>query len=124
MNIGKKLWQMLAFVMVVAMLVGSLPAAIASARSEAIVSSTVNGRLDEQYAKHYLELRVTDQTKAVRLVMDYNPQDRQELDNGAGFSTSSIRPAFSASPVAVRRSAPTSPPAPLNPPAASSRRSP
>ena len=85
MTIGKKLWQMMTFVMVVAMLVGSVPTAIVSAQSNAIVSSTVRGELNEQFAKHYLELRVTDPSRSVRLVMDYNPQDRQELERGAGF---------------------------------------
>lgn len=85
MTIGKKLWQMMAFVMVMALLVGSVPMATVSAQSDAIVSSTVRGELTEQFAKHYLELRVTDPSRSVRLVMDYNPQDRQELERGAGF---------------------------------------
>ncbi len=85
MVIGKKLWQTMAFIVIAAMLVGSIPALTVSAQSEAIVSSKVSGELNEQFAKHYLELRVTDPSRAVRLVMDYNPQDRQELDSGAGF---------------------------------------
>jgi uncharacterized surface protein with fasciclin (FAS1) repeats len=85
MTIGKKLWQMMAFVMVMALLVGGMPAATMSAQSNAIVSSTVRGELSEQFAKHYLELRVTDPSRSVRLVMDYNPQDRQELERSASF---------------------------------------
>lgn len=85
MAITKKLWQTMAFILVAALVVASLPVMIADAQSEAIVSSTVRGELNEKFAKHYLELRVTDPTKPVKITMDYNPKDRQELDQAAGF---------------------------------------
>jgi uncharacterized surface protein with fasciclin (FAS1) repeats len=75
----------MAFIMVVAMLVSALPAMTVMAQATPIVSTTVRGELNEQFAKHYLELRVTDASKPVRIVMEVNPQDRQELDTRASF---------------------------------------
>jgi uncharacterized surface protein with fasciclin (FAS1) repeats/nucleoid-associated protein YgaU len=85
MIIRKKLWQTMAYIMVVAMLVSALPAMSVSAQTTPIVSSSVRGELNEQFAKHYLELRVTNPGNQVRIVMEVNPQDRQELDNRASF---------------------------------------
>lgn len=85
MIIREKLWQTMAFIMVVAMLVSALPAMSVSAQTTPIVSSSVRGELNEQFAKHYLELRVTNPSSQVRIVMEVNPQDRQELDNRASF---------------------------------------
>jgi uncharacterized surface protein with fasciclin (FAS1) repeats len=75
----------MAFIMVVAMLVSALPAMPIMAQTTPIVSASVRGELSEQFAKHYLELRVTDPSNPVRIVMEVNPQDRQELDNRASF---------------------------------------
>lgn len=85
MIIREKLWQTMAFIMVVAMLVSALPAMSVSAQTTPIVSSSVRGELNERFAKHYLELRVTNPSSQVRIVMEVNPQDRQELDNRASF---------------------------------------
>jgi uncharacterized surface protein with fasciclin (FAS1) repeats/nucleoid-associated protein YgaU len=85
MIIRKKLWQTMVFIMVVAMLVSALPAMSVTAQTTPIVSSSVRGELNEQFAKHYLELRVTNPSSQVRIVMEVNPQDRQELDNRASF---------------------------------------
>lgn len=85
MIVRKNLWQAMVFVLVVAMLVSAVPAMPILAQTNPIVSTSVRGELNEQFAKHYLELRVTDPSRSVRIVMDFNPQDRQQLDTSAGF---------------------------------------
>ncbi|MBX3000985.1 MAG: fasciclin domain-containing protein [Caldilineaceae bacterium] len=85
MTLRNKLWQTMALIMVVAMLVSALPAMPVAAQATPIVSSSVRGELSEQFAKHYLELRVTNPSAQVRITMEVNPQDRQELDSRASF---------------------------------------
>ena len=41
--------------------------------------------LPEQYAKHYFDLAVNNINSSVNIVMNYDPQDRQLLDNGFNF---------------------------------------
>ncbi len=50
-----------------------------------VESSTVSGQLNEQFAKHYLALRVIDTSQAVSIKMDYQPQHSHILDEGTGF---------------------------------------
>ena len=50
-----------------------------------VVSSTVSGQLNEQFAKHYLELQVIDTSQPVTIKMDYQPQHSNSLDENSGF---------------------------------------
>jgi uncharacterized surface protein with fasciclin (FAS1) repeats len=80
-----KIGQSMAFLLALVLIATSLPGMTVSAQSQPITATQVRGELNEQFAKHYLELRVSDITRNVRIVMDYNPQDQQILDTNAGF---------------------------------------
>jgi uncharacterized surface protein with fasciclin (FAS1) repeats len=41
--------------------------------------------LNEQFAKHYLELQVIDSSQPVKIKMDYQPQHSNTLDENSGF---------------------------------------
>lgn len=45
-------------------------------------AESLQGELGEQYAKHYFDLAVSDISSSVDLVLAYDPQDQQSLDNG------------------------------------------
>lgn len=45
-------------------------------------AEALQGELNEQYAKHYFDLAVSDITSSVDLALAYDPQDQPALDNG------------------------------------------
>lgn len=51
----------------------------------AVQSSTVSGQLNEQFAKHYLGLRVVDTSQSVTIKLEYQPQNTHLVDENAGF---------------------------------------
>ncbi len=50
-----------------------------------VQSTVVSGQLNEQFAKHYLGLRVVDTSQTVTIKMEYQPQDSYLVDENAGF---------------------------------------
>jgi hypothetical protein len=56
-----------------------------SAQIGVVDSPRVSGTLDFQFAQHELTLRPRVQGQRLRVVMEYVPQGRQELDNRSGF---------------------------------------
>ncbi len=75
-------WSPLALVL--ALVLAVLPFA-ASAQGDPVVATAVRGELPRQFDKHYLEIRVDDPTKPLRLVMDYEPQGISAVDLHSGF---------------------------------------
>ncbi|MBI3960545.1 MAG: fasciclin domain-containing protein [Chloroflexi bacterium] len=45
-------------------------------------AESLQGDLEEQFAKHYFDLAVSDINNRVEIALTYDPQDQQELDNG------------------------------------------
>lgn len=78
-----KAWRILSFVVVLALILTAAPGAVMA--QTPVVASEIRGELNEQFAKHYLGLRVTDQSKPVVITMDYNPQTEGSVDENAGF---------------------------------------
>ena len=79
----RKTWRFagLAAMLALVLIVG--PYALTAQGS--VVSSTVSGQLNEQFAKHYLELQVIDTSQPVTIKMDYQPQHSNSLDENSGF---------------------------------------
>ena len=79
----RKTWRFggLVAILVLVLIVG--PYALTAQGS--VVSSTVSGQLNEQFAKHYLELQVIDSSQPVKIKMDYQPQHSNTLDESSGF---------------------------------------
>jgi len=73
----------LSLLVLVALLLGTIVPTV-SAQSTTVAASSVKGTLIEIGSKHYLGLKVLDQTKPVKVIMDYR-QDESRLDGGAGF---------------------------------------
>ena len=69
--------------LLLAMLVAAAVSTV-SAQGTPVAASSVRGSLNESGSKHYLGLKVLDQDKPVKVVMDYR-QDESKLDNGSGF---------------------------------------
>jgi uncharacterized surface protein with fasciclin (FAS1) repeats len=81
----KRIGQSLAVLLMLVLVATSIPAGIVAAQSQPVTAAQVRGELNGQFAKHYLDLRVNDMSRQVRIIMDYNPQDQQVLDTNAGF---------------------------------------
>lgn len=72
----------------VALVLVAIPYAVTAQSADTqtrVVSSTVSGQLNEQFAKHYLGLQVIDSARPVVIKMEYEPQHLQQLDSDAGF---------------------------------------
>ncbi len=76
-------WRIARIASAVALLLVAIPYAVIAQNS--IVSSTVSGQLNEQFAKHYLGLQVIDPTQPVEINMAYNPQHSLPLDENSGM---------------------------------------
>ena len=48
-------------------------------------AESLQGELNDQFAKHYFDLSVGDINKKVEITVTYDPQDQQALDNGFNF---------------------------------------
>ena len=78
-----KTWRLARIASVLALVLVAIPYAVTA--QNGIVSPTVSGQLNERFAKHYLGLQVIDPTRPVRIKMDYQPQNSQQLDDNSGF---------------------------------------
>ena len=79
----RKTWRFGGLVAILALVLIVGPYALTAQGS--VVSSTVSGQLNEQFAKHYLELQVIDSSQPVKIKMDYQPQHSNSLDESSGF---------------------------------------
>ena len=79
----RKTWRFGGLVAILALVLIVGPYALTAQGS--VVSSTVSGQLNEQFAKHYLELQVIDSSQPVKIKMDYQPQHSNTLDESSGF---------------------------------------
>ena len=79
----RKTWRLGGLVAILALVLIVGPYALTAQGS--VVSSTVSGQLNEQFAKHYLELQVIDSSQPVKIKMDYQPQHNNTLDESSGF---------------------------------------
>ena len=79
----RKTWRFGGLVSILALVLIVGPYALTAQGS--VVSSTVSGQLNEQFAKHYLELQVIDSSQPVKIKMDYQPQHSNTLDESSGF---------------------------------------
>ena len=79
----RKTWRFVGLVAILALVLIVGPYALTAQGS--VVSSTVSGQLNEQFAKHYLELQVIDSSQPVKIKMDYQPQHSNTLDESSGF---------------------------------------
>ncbi len=79
----RKTWRFGGLVAILALVLIVGPYALTAQGS--VVSSTVSGQLNEQFAKHYLELQVIDSSQPVKIKMDYQPQHNNTLDESSGF---------------------------------------
>ena len=62
------------------------PAAASAPATPVIVrAESLQGELNDQFAKHYFDLSVSDINKRVDITITYDPQDQQKLDNGFNF---------------------------------------
>lgn len=77
-----KAWRIVHVVVVLALLLTVAPMAVTA---QSVMSSMIRGELNEQFAKHYLGLRVIDPTQPMVITMDYSPQDNLDLDAESGF---------------------------------------
>ena len=77
-----KAWRIVHVVVVLALLLTAAPMAVTA---QSVMSSMIRGELNEQFAKHYLGLRVIDPTQTMVITMDYSPQDNLDLDAESGF---------------------------------------
>ncbi len=77
-----KAWRIVHVVVVLALLLTAAPMAVTA---QSVMSSMIRGELNEQFAKHYLGLRVIDPTQPMVITMDYSPQDNLDLDAESGF---------------------------------------
>ena len=77
-----KAWRIVHVVIVLALLLTAAPMAVTA---QSVMSSMIRGELNEQFAKHYLDLRVIDPTQPMIITMDYSPQDNLDLDAESGF---------------------------------------
>ena len=77
-----KAWRIVRVVVVLALLLTAAPMAVTA---QSVMSSMIRGELNEQFAKHYLGLRVIDPTQPMVITMDYSPQDNLDLDAESGF---------------------------------------
>jgi uncharacterized surface protein with fasciclin (FAS1) repeats len=78
-----KIWRIARIASILALVFVGIPYAVTAQNS--VVSTTVSGQLNEQFAKHYLGLQVIDTGQPVVIKMSYDPQDSQTLDDGSGF---------------------------------------
>lgn len=76
-------WRYVGLAAVLALVLVAGPYALTVQGS--VNSATVSGQLNEQFAKHYLGLRVIDPSQPVTIKMDYQPQHNHTLDEGSGF---------------------------------------
>ena len=76
-------WRIARIASAVALILVAIPYAVTA--QNGIVSTTVSGQLNEQFAKHYLGLQVIDPMQPVEINMAYNPQDSLPLDENAGM---------------------------------------
>ncbi len=76
-------WRIARIASAVALILVAIPYAVTA--QNGIVSSTVSGQLNEQFAKHYLGLQVIDPMQPVEINMAYEPQDSLPLDQNAGM---------------------------------------
>ena len=76
-------WRIARIASAVALILVAIPYAVTA--QNAIVSSTVSGQLNEQFAKHYLGLQVIDPMQPVEINMAYDPQDSLPLDQNSGM---------------------------------------
>lgn len=76
-------WRIARIASAVALILVAIPYAVTA--QNGIVSSTVSGQLNEQFAKHYLGLQVIDPMQPVEISMAYEPQDSLPLDESAGM---------------------------------------
>ena len=79
----RKTWRFGGLVAILALVLIVGPYALTAQGS--VVSSTVSGQLNEQFAKHYLELQVIDTSQPVKIKMDFQPQHSNSLDESSGF---------------------------------------
>ena len=79
----RKTWRFGGLVAILALVLIVGPYALTAQGS--VVSSTVSGQLNEQFAKHYLELQVIDSSQPVKIKMAYQPQHSNTLDESSGF---------------------------------------
>ncbi len=78
-----KIWRIARIASILALVFVGIPYAVTAQNS--VVSTTVSGQLNEQFAKHYLGLQVIDTGQPVVIKMSYDPQYSQTLDDGSGF---------------------------------------
>jgi uncharacterized surface protein with fasciclin (FAS1) repeats len=76
-------WRIARIASAVALLLVAIPYAVTAQNT--IVSSTVSGQLNDQFAKHYLGLQVIDPMQPVEINMAYDPQDSLPLDENSGM---------------------------------------
>jgi hypothetical protein len=62
-----------------------VPIQLLQAQTEPVESFRVSGTLNVQFDKDYLVLRVRFQDQPLRVLMEYTPQGRWELDDRSGF---------------------------------------
>ena len=76
-------WRYVSLAALLALVLVAGPYALTAQGS--VESSTVSGQLNEQFAKHYLALKVIDTSQPVTIKMDYQPQHSHILDENSGF---------------------------------------
>lgn len=76
-------WRFAALAAMLALLLVVGPYALTVQGS--VQSTVVSGQLNEQFAKHYLGLRVVDTSQTVTIKMEYQPQNSYLVDENAGF---------------------------------------
>jgi hypothetical protein len=67
-----KTWRVVRLAAILGLLLVAAPYAVTA--QNPVVSTTVSGQLNEQFAKHYLGLQVIDPGQPVTITMDYQPQ--------------------------------------------------
>ena len=78
-----KTWRVVRLAVILGLLLVAAPYAVTA--QNPVVSTTVSGQLNEQFAKHYLSLQVIDPGQPVTITMDYQPQHSNDLDGDSGF---------------------------------------
>lgn len=84
MAIKQKVWRAISFVLMVALVFTAVPVLTANAQ-EAVTATRVRGELNEQFAKHYLEIRANNPREKMNIVMEFNPNDNQNVRQFSGF---------------------------------------
>ena len=80
---SKPMSKAVSLIVLLALLVGAVVSTV-SAQGTPVAASSVIGVLIDTGSKHYMGLKVLDQSKPVKVVMDYR-QDSPALDGGSGF---------------------------------------